>query len=192
MHEIVDRNETIVREVWDRRDAILFFFQNKGEKYKAEHIQTMPADAEITIYRQGDWLDLCTGPHLPATKTLGHAFKLTKLAGAYWRGDPKNEQLQRIYGTAWRDEKELKGYLTMLEEAERRDHRRLGREMSLFHIQEEAPGSVFWHPKGWTLYRTCREYMRARLDMAGYREVNTPQLVEPKALGGLRPLGEVP
>lgn len=177
MKEIVGRNETITREVWNRDDAVRFFL-DANEKYKAEHIETLARDAEISIYRQGDWLDLCTGPHLPSTAKLGTAFKLMKVSGAYWRGDAKNQQLQRIYGTAWRDSKELNAYLTQLEEAEKRDHRRLGREMDLFHIQEEAVGSVFWHPKGWTLYRICEDYMRARLDKAGYTEVKTPQLVD--------------
>ena len=179
MHEIVDRDEAITREVWKRKEAI-DFFDNKGETYKSEHIAGLPRGEEISIYRQGDWLDLCIGPHLPSTGRLGHAFKLTKLAGAYWRGDPANPQLQRIYGTAWRDERELEAYLTMLEEAEKRDHRRLGRVMDLFHFQEAAPGIAFWHPKGWRLYRTCETYMRARLEAAGYVEVNTPQLVDRK------------
>ncbi len=177
MHEIVDRNEEIRREVWERGEAVRFF-SDLGEKYKAEHIQTLPQDADISIYRQGDWLDLCIGPHLPSTGRLGHAFKLLRVSGAYWRGDSKNEQLQRIYGTAFASEKELKAHLTMLEEASKRDHRRLGREMNLFHLQEEAVGSTFWHPHGWTLYRTVQEYMRKRLDAAGYVEVNTPQLVD--------------
>ncbi|NKB50563.1 MAG: threonine--tRNA ligase [Alphaproteobacteria bacterium] len=177
MKEIVARNEEIVRDVWDRDEAVRFFSE-AGEKYKAEHVETLPRDAEISVYKQGDWLDLCTGPHLPSTGKLGTAFKLMKVSGAYWRGDAKNQQLQRIYGTAWRDSKELKAYLTQLEEAEKRDHRRLGREMDLFHIQEEAVGSVFWHAKGWTLYRICEDYMRARLDDAGYFEVKTPQLVD--------------
>jgi threonyl-tRNA synthetase len=177
MHEIVDRNETITREVWDRDEAIRHF-ASLGEKYKAEHIETLPGEAEISIYRQGDWLDLCIGPHLPSTGRLGHAFKLTKISGAYWRGDAKNAQLQRIYGTCWENEKQLKAYLTMLEEAEKRDHRRLGREMDLFHLQEEAAGSVFWHPKGWTLYRTVERYLRGRLEAAGYVEVKTPQLID--------------
>jgi threonyl-tRNA synthetase len=177
MHEIVDRDEGIAREIW-QRDAAIRFFEGHGEKYKAEHIETLPPDAEISIYRQGEWLDLCTGPHLPSTGKLGHAFKLLKVSGAYWRGDAKNEQLQRITGTCWETEKQLKAYLRMVEEAEKRDHRRLGREMDLFHQQEEAAGSVFWHPKGWTLYRTVRGYMRARLDAAGYVEVNTPQMVD--------------
>ena len=177
MHEIVDRDETITREVWGRDEAIRHF-SSIGEKYKAEHIETLASDAEISIYRQGDWLDLCVGPHLPSTKKLGHAFKLTKVSGAYWRGDAKNEQLQRVYGTCWETEKQLKAYLTMVEEAEKRDHRRLGREMNLFHLQEEAVGSVFWHPKGWTLYRTVEDYMRRRQAEAGYVEVKTPQLID--------------
>ena len=177
MHEIVDRDEGIAREIWER-DAAIRFFEDRGEKYKAEHIQILPPDAEISIYRQGEWLDLCTGPHLPGTGKLGHAFKLLKVSGAYWRGDAKNEQLQRITGTCWETEKQLKAYLRMVEEAEKRDHRRLGREMDLFHQQEEAAGSVFWHPKGWTLYRTVRNYLRARLEAAGYVEVNTPQMVD--------------
>lgn len=177
MHEIVDRDEAITREVWDRDEAIRHFTEI-GEKYKAEHIETLPADAEISIYRQGDWLDLCTGPHLPSTGRLGHAFKLLRVSGAYWRGDSKNEQLQRIYGTCWATEKQLKAYLSMLEEAEKRDHRRLGKEMNLFHLQEEAVGSVFWHPKGWQLYRTVESYIRKRLEAADYVEVKTPQLID--------------
>jgi threonyl-tRNA synthetase len=177
MQEIVERDEEIIREVWDRDEAIRFF-KDKGENFKAEHIETLPHDVDISIYRQGDWLDLCTGPHLPSTAKLGKAFKLMKLAGAYWRGDARNTQLQRIYGTAWRNEKELKAYITRLEEAEKRDHRRLGREMDLFHIQEEAAGSIFWHHKGWILYRACQAYMRRRLEKAGYIEVKTPQLVD--------------
>jgi len=179
MREIVDRDETIQREVWSRGDAIRHFC-DIGEKYKAEHIETIPAGEDISIYRQGKWLDLCTGPHLPSTGKLGKAFKLMKVAGAYWRGDAKNQQLQRVYGTAFPDEKQLQQYLTMLEEAEKRDHRRLGREMNLFHQQEEAAGMVFWHPKGWTLYRTLENYLRGRLDDGGYVEVKTPQLVDRK------------
>ena len=177
MHEIVDRNEAIRREVWDRHHAIRHF-EDIGEKYKAEHIATLPAGEEISIYRQGDWLDLCLGPHLPSTGKLGHAFKLMRVSGAYWRGDARNEQLQRVYGTCWETEKQLKAHLHMLEEAEKRDHRRLGREMDLFHQQEEAVGSVFWHPKGWTLYRSVEAYMRRRLEAAGYVEVKTPQLID--------------
>ena len=177
MHEIVKRDETITREVWDRKAAI-DHFEKIGEKYKAEHIATLPEDAEISIYRQGDWLDLCLGPHLPSTGKLGHGFKLMKVSGAYWRGDARNEQLQRIYGTCWETEKQLKAYLLQLEEAEKRDHRRLGREMELFHQQEEAVGSVFWHPKGWVLYRAIEDYLRRRLDAAGYLEIKTPQLID--------------
>ncbi len=177
MREIVDRDEVITREVWDRDEAIEFF-KDKGEHYKAEIIAELPADEEITLYRQGDFVDLCRGPHLPSTGRLGKGFKLMKLAGAYWRGDSRNEMLQRIYGTAWASEKDLKAYLERLEEADRRDHRRLGREMGLFHFQEAAAGSVFWHPKGWTLYRTIVSYMRNRLQAAGYIEVNTPQLID--------------
>ncbi len=177
MHEIVDRDEPISRAVWDRHEAIAYF-NAIGEKFKAEHIGTLPEDAEITIYKQGDWLDLCLGPHLASTKKLGHAFKLMRVSGAYWRGDANNEQLQRVYGTCWEDEKQLKAHLTMLEEAAKRDHRRLGREMGLFHQQEEATGSVFWHPKGWTLYRVIERYVRQRLDRAGYQEVKTPQLID--------------
>lgn len=177
MHEIVDRDERIVREVWQRADAIDFFKQD-GEHYKAQIIEAIPGDEDITLYRQGDFIDLCRGPHLPSTGKLGHAFKLMSVAGAYWRGDARNEMLQRIYGTAWRDEKELKEYLNRLEEAEKRDHRKLGKEMSLFHFQEEAPGAVFWHPKGWTLFQTLIAYMRRRQDAAGYLEINTPEVMD--------------
>ncbi len=177
MHRVVDRNDAIVREVWDR-DAAIDYFKSKGEVFKAELIEGFPANEPTTVYRQGDWLDLCRGPHMASTGRLGHAFKLTKLAGAYWRGDSRNPMLQRIYGTAWRDQKELDAYLHMIEEAEKRDHRRLGREMDLYHLQEEAAGSVFWHPKGWTLYRTLENYLRRRLEAGGYVEVKTPQLFE--------------
>ncbi|HEX9466517.1 MAG TPA: threonine--tRNA ligase [Alphaproteobacteria bacterium] len=179
MREIVDRNEEITREIWSRDDAA-GHFQKLGEKYKAEWVREIPPDEEISIYRQGNWLDMCTGPHLPSTGKLPKAFKLTKLSGAYWRGDARNAQLQRIYGTAWGSDADLKSYLTRLEEAEKRDHRRLGREMDLFHIQEEATGSVFWHPKGWTLWRTLESYVRRRVEAAGYQEVKTPQLVDRK------------
>jgi threonyl-tRNA synthetase len=177
MREIVDRDEPIRREVWER-EAAMAYFRAIGEHYKAELIEDLPADETITIYRQGDWLDLCRGPHLPSTGRLGKAFKLMKIAGAYWRGDSRNAMLQRIYGTCWATEAQLQQHLAMLEEAERRDHRRLGREMDLYHFQEEAVGSVFWHPLGWTLYRTIQSYMRARLEHAGYVEVHTPQLVD--------------
>ena len=176
MAEIVDQDLEFFREVWDRDEAIEFF-KAKGEAYKAELIEAIPASDDVSIYRQGDWVDLCRGPHLPSTGKLGKHFKLMKLAGAYWRGNSDNEMLQRIYGTAWADKKQLKAYLNKLEEAEKRDHRRLGREMELFHIQEEAIGSAFWHPKGWQLYRTVQNYIRNRLKKAGYVEVNTPQLV---------------
>ena len=177
MHEIVDRDEPIVREVWERGTAIRFF-KDRGEAYKAEIIRDIAEAEEITLYRQGDFIDLCRGPHLPSTGRLGHAFKLTKVAGAYWRGDSRNEMLQRIYGTAWATQQQLDAHLHMLEEAEKRDHRRLGREMGLFHQQDLAAGAVFWHPRGWTLFRTVEDYMRRRLDRAGYVEVNTPQLVD--------------
>ena len=177
MHEIVARDEQIQREVWERADAVKFF-EIIGEKYKAEIIASIPSDEPVSLYRQGDFIDLCRGPHLPNTGRLGKAFKLTKLAGAYWRGDSKNEQLQRIYGTAWSNEKELKAYLHRIEEAEKRDHRRLGRQLDLFHFQEEAPGAVFWHPKGWTLFQRLINYMRERQDDAGYLEVNTPELMD--------------
>jgi len=179
MREIVDRDEAITREVWDR-DAAIAHFKGIGEEYKAEIIANLPEDDEISVYRQGNWLDLCVGPHLPSTGKLGKAFKLTKLAGAYWRGDSRNPMLQRIYGTAWADEKDLKAYLTMLEEAERRDHRRIGKEMDLFHLQEEAQGSVFWHPKGYRLWQALEQYMRRRLDKSDYVEVKTPQLLDHK------------
>ncbi len=178
MREIVDRDEAIKREVWDRAKAIAYF-KGIGELYKAEIIADLPESAPISIYRQGDkWLDLCLGPHLPSTGKLGKAFKLTKVAGAYWRGDSNNAMLTRIYGTCWADDKQLGEYLTMIEEAEKRDHRRLGRELDLFHLQEEAQGAVFWHPKGWTLYRTLQNYIRRRLEGAGYVEVNTPLLLD--------------
>jgi threonyl-tRNA synthetase len=179
MKEIVDRNEEIVREVWTRDDAVRHF-EKIGEKYKAEWVREIPADEDISIYKQGNWLDLCVGPHLPSTGKLPKAFKLTKVSGAYWRGDARNAQLQRIYGTAWTNEADLKAYMTRLEEAEKRDHRRLGREMNLFHVQEEAVGSVFWHPKGWTLWRTLESYVRAKVETAGYAEVKTPQIVDRK------------
>jgi threonyl-tRNA synthetase len=177
MHEIVERDEPIAREEWERDTAVQFFV-SIGERYKAEWIHEIPKDEAISLYRQGGFVDLCAGPHLPSTGKLGHAFKLMKVAGAYWRGDANNAQLQRVYGTAWASDKELKQYLFQLEEAEKRDHRRLGRELGLFHLQEEAAGSVFWHPKGWTLFRTIESYIRRRLDRAGYVEVHTPQLVD--------------
>ena len=177
MREIVRRDEKITREVWDR-DAAVAFFDGIGERYKAEYIGEIPAGEEISLYRQGDFVDLCVGPHLPSTGCLGQAFKLMNVAGAYWRGDPKNAQLQRVYGTAFASQKGLDQYLFQLEEAERRDHRRLGRELDLFHIGEEAVGSVFWHPKGWRLFRIIENYLRMRLDAAGYLEVKGPQLLD--------------
>ena len=177
MKQIIQRNEVFEREEWDRNEAIVFF-EKKGEAYKAELIRDLPESETISVYRQGEWLDLCRGPHMPSTGKIGTAFKLMSIAGAYWRGDHRNAMLQRIYGTAWRTDKELKFHLTMLEEAEKRDHRRLGREMGLFHLQEEAAGSIFWHAKGWTLYRQCEAYVRQRLEAAEYFEVKTPQLVD--------------
>lgn len=177
MHEIIKRDEPIQREVWDRNEAMAHF-KDLGENYKAEIISDLDEDAEISLYSQGNWKDLCRGPHLPSTGKVGKAFKLMKVAGAYWRGDSKNEMLTRIYGTCWRDKKELKAYLFRLEEAEKRDHRRLGRQMSLFHFQDEAPGAVFWHPKGWTLFNGLINYMRKRQDDAGYVEISTPELMD--------------
>ncbi|MBT7248148.1 MAG: threonine--tRNA ligase [Rhodospirillaceae bacterium] len=177
MLDVIERNDTFTKEVWDRDKAVQTF-RDMGEAYKAELIEAIPAGEDVRIYRQGDWFDLCRGPHLPSTGRVGKAFKLMKVAGAYWRGDSDNEMLQRIYGTAWRTPRELRAYLHMLEEAEKRDHRRLGREMGLFHQQEQATGSVFWHPKGWTFYRAIQNYMRLRLEAGGYVEVNTPQMVD--------------
>jgi threonyl-tRNA synthetase len=177
MREIVQRNETINREIWERDKAVAFF-GGIGEKYKAEWIAEISKDEEISLYRQGNFVYLCVGPHLPSTGALGQAFKLMSVAGAYWRGDAKNAQLQRIHGTAWATQKELDQYLFRLEEAERRDHRRVGRELELFHLGEEAVGSVFWHPKGWTLFRVIESYMRGRLEKAGYQEVKAPQLLD--------------
>ena len=177
MHDIVDRDETITREVWTRKDAVAFYKDN-DEPFKVELVDAIPEDETVTFYRQGGFIDLCRGPHLPSTGRLGHAFKLMKTAGAYWRGDSNRPMLQRIYGTAFHTEKDLQAYLTMLEEAEKRDHRKLGRSLDFFHMQEEAAGSVFWHPKGWVLYREIENYMRRRLDVAGYQEVKTPQLVD--------------
>lgn len=179
MKSLVDENIPIQREVWERDKAITFFL-SLGEKFKAEIIESIPAGESITLYRQGNFIDLCRGPHLPSTGKLGKAFKLRSVAGAYWRGDSNNVMLQRIYGTAWSNDKELAEFLHRIEEAEKRDHRKLGRQLNLFHQQEEAPGSVFWHPKGWTLYRTLQNYMRKRLDSTGYVEVNTPTLLDRK------------
>jgi threonyl-tRNA synthetase len=177
MREIVDRDEAIRREVVDR-DAAIAEFEAMGEAYKADIIRGIPAGEAVTVYHQGAWKDLCRGPHLPSTRHVGKAFKLTKLAGAYWRGDQNNAQLQRIYGTAWASPEDLEAYLKRLEEAERRDHRKIGRAMDLFHIQEEGKGMIFWHPKGWTLYRTLQNYVRRRLEAEGYVEVKTPQVLD--------------
>ena len=179
MREIIARNAPFTKEVWDR-DRARDVFEQKGEMFKVELVDAIPADQDLKIYFQGDWFDLCRGPHMPSTGHIGDAFKLTKLAGAYWRGDQNRQQLQRIYGTAWPDQKALDAYLRMIEEAEKRDHRRIGREMDLFHLQEEAPGQVFWHAKGWAIWRALEGYMRRRLDRAGYQEVRTPQLVDRK------------
>ncbi|MCH9005139.1 MAG: threonine--tRNA ligase [Proteobacteria bacterium] len=176
MKEIVDRNEPIEREVWER-DKAIEFFRSIGEEYKAEIIENIPPDEDLTLYRQGDFIDLCRGPHLPSTGKLGKSFKLTHVSGAYWRGDAKNEMLQRVYGTAWSNDKQLKKYLHMLEEAEKRDHRRLGRVMDLFHFQEESPGAVFWHPKGWSLFQSLISFMREQQNAAGYQEISTPDII---------------
>ena len=178
MRAIVDRDEKIRREEV-ARDAAIADFKAMGEHYKAEIIESIPAGETVTVYHQGDtWKDLCRGPHLPSTKHVGKAFKLTKLAGAYWRGDQANAQLQRIYGTAWASEEDLAAYLTRLEEAEKRDHRKIGHLLDLFHIQEEGKGMVFWHPKGWRLYRTLQNYIRRRMEKGGYDEVKTPQILD--------------
>lgn len=179
MREIIARNAAFQREEWPRAEAIAYF-EKKGERYKAELIRDLPESEVISVYRQGEWLDLCRGPHMRSTGDIGSAFKLMKVAGAYWRGDHRNAMLSRIYATAWRDQKELDAYLLQLEEAEKRDHRKIGKEMDLFHLQEEATGSIFWHPKGWRLYTTVQDYMRRRLDAENYQEVRTPQLVDRK------------
>jgi threonyl-tRNA synthetase len=176
MREIVDRDESITREVWER-DAAAEFFRGIGEAYKAEIIESIPSDEPITLYRQGEFIDLCRGPHLPSTGKLGKSFKLTRVSGAYWRGDSNNEMLQRVYGTAWSNDKQLRKYLHMLEEAEKRDHRRLGRIMDLYHFQEEAPGAVFWHPKGWNLFQSLIDFMRQKQNAVGYQEINTPEVM---------------
>ena len=177
MHEIIDRGDPFEREVWARDEAMSHYEKIK-EPFKVELIEGIPDDEPISFYRQGNFLDLCRGPHAPSTKHVGHAFKLMSVAGAYWRGDSSNPMLQRIYGTAWPDEKKLKAYLNMLEEAEKRDHRRLGRELDLFHMQEEAVGSIFWHQRGWSLYREIEAHVRRRLEDGNYKEVKTPQLID--------------
>ena len=177
MHEIIKRNAPFTKEVWTREKAIEHF-KATGEDYKVELIDAIPVGEDLKMYRQGDWMDLCRGPHMTSTGQIGTAFKLMKLAGAYWRGDSNNAMLQRIYGTAWASDKDLKAHLRQIEEAEKRDHRKLGREMSLFHFQEEGPGVVFWHPKGWELFQTLTNYMRRRQNAAGYKEVNAPQILD--------------
>ena len=177
MKEIVNRDEKTSFKVMSREDAIKLF-SDKGENYKVEIIRGLPESEELKVYYHGDWFDLCKGPHLESTGKIGKAFKLTKVAGAYWRGDSNNPMLQRIYGTAWETQEDLENYLNLLEEAEKRDHRKLGKELDLFHFQEEAPGSVFWHAKGWTLFRTLIDYMRQRQEEAGYEEINTPDIMD--------------
>ena len=177
MHEIIKKGESFKREVWTRKEAIEYF-SKKNETYKVELINDIPESEEITIFKQGNWLDLCRGPHGKTTKEIGDGFKLTKVAGAYWRGDSNKKMLTRIYGTAWKNKKDLKRYIQQLEEAEKRDHRKLGKDMNLFHFQEEAPGSVFWHPKGWNLFQSLINYMRKRQENAGYVETNTPDLLD--------------
>jgi len=177
MKEIVDRNEVTKREVWKRNEAIEHF-KKIGELYKAEIIKDIPENEEVSVYYHGKWYDLCRGPHLSSTGKIGKAFKLTKVSGAYWRGDSKNEMLQRIYGTCWRNKNELDEYILRLEEAEKRDHRKLGKEMDLFHFREESPGAVFWHHKGWTLFQTLINYMRLKQKNAGYKEINTPEILD--------------
>lgn len=177
MKEIVDRNEITKREVWERNKAISHF-KEKGETYKAELIEAIPENEDVSIYFHGDWHDLCRGPHLSSTGKIGKFFKLTKVSGAYWRGDSDNEMLQRIYGTSWATQKDLDQYLKRIEEAEKRDHRKLGKEMDLFHFREESPGSVFWHERGWALFQKLINYMRGRQDAAGYKEVNTPEILD--------------
>ena len=191
MSELAKADEKVTRRLMPRDEAVTFF-KGLGEQYKAEIIASIPANESISLYGQGDWVDLCRGPHVPSTGKL-KAFKLTKLAGAYWRGDPRNEMLQRIYGTAWADKKQLEDYLHRLEEAEKRDHRRIGKDLDLFHLQEEAPGAVFWHPKGWRVFQNLIQYMRERQQAAGYEEVNAPELMDAslwKQSGHLEKFGE--
>ena len=177
MHEIVDRDEKIVREIWSRNEALEYFKKN-NEKFKIELVNAIPEEELVTFYRQGEFVDLCRGPHAPSTKKLGHSFKLTKLAGSYWRGDSNNPVLQRIYGTAFLNNKDLDNYLLMVEEAEKRDHRKIGKQLDLFHLQEEATGSIFWHEKGWTIYLEIEAYMRRKLQRSKYSEVKTPQVID--------------
>ena len=193
MNEIINADYPIVREVWAKADAIAEF-KRIGEAYKAQIIDDIiPPGEDITIYRQGDWFDLCRGPHLPSTGKLPKAFKLMKLAGAYWRGDSKNEMLQRMYGTAWANEHDLKAHLTRLEEAEKRDHRKLATQLDLFHLDgQAAAGSVFWHPKGFQIWLQVEAYIRRRLNEEGYNEVKSPQLMDSAQWEKIRPLGQVP
>ena len=177
MHKIVDRNEKIEREVWNRKDALKFFKENK-QKFKIELLSDISENEEVTFYKQGDFIDLCRGPHFRTTKFMGHSFKLMKLAGSYWRGDSKRETLQRIYGTAFFSDDDLNRHLNMIEEAEKRDHRKIGKQLNLFHLQEEATGSVFWHPKGWSIYLEIESYMRRKLFSNNYQEVKTPQIID--------------
>ena len=178
MKEIVDRDEKTYREVWKRNDAIKHF-KKKGELYKAEIIESIPEGEDVSLYFHGDWYDLCRGPHLSSTGKIGKYFKLTKVSGAYWRGDSNNEMLQRVYGTSWSTQKELDDYLNRIEEAEKRDHRKIGKEMDLFHFREESPGSVFWHQKGWSLFQKLISYMRMKQEIAGYQEITTPEILDP-------------
>ena len=177
MRDIIRRNAPFTKEVWSREKAKAHFAE-VGEHYKVELVDAIPEGEDLKMYKQGEWLDLCRGPHMASTGQIGNSFKLMKMAGAYWRGDSSNQMLQRIYGTAWASDKDLKAYLTQLEEAEKRDHRKLGREMDLFHFQEEGPGVVFWHPKGWELFQRLTNHMRRRQNDAGYKEVNAPQILD--------------
>lgn len=188
MYELAKENYPVTRRELPRDEAIKYF-KNLGEEYKAQIIADIPADEVLSLYKQGDFEDLCRGPHVPSTGFL-KAFKLTKLAGAYWRGDSNNEMLQRIYGTAWPDKKSLADYLFRIEEAEKRDHRKLGKALDLFHFQDIAPGMVFWHPKGWTIYQELERYMRQRLQAFGYQEIKTPQIVDRVLWGEIRSLGQ--
>ena len=177
MKEIIDRDETTVKEVW-QRDKAISYFKKKGEIYKTEIIESIPKNEEVSIYFHGKWNDLCRGPHLSSTGKIGKYFKLTKVSGAYWRGNSNNEMLQRIYGTSWSNQKDLDEHIKRIEEAEKRDHRKLGKEMNLFHFREESPGSVFWHEKGWNLFQKLISYMRTRQKFAGYKEINTPEILD--------------
>ena len=190
MAELSKSDVPVQREVWDRSEAINFF-KGMGEHYKAQIIESIPAGEPVSLYRQGDFIDLCRGPHVPSTGRL-KVFKLMSVAGAYWRGDSKNEMLQRIYGTAWLKKEDQDAYLHALEEAEKRDHRKLGRQLDLFHHQDEAPGMVFWHPKGWALWQQIEQYMRAVFRDNGYLEIRTPQVIDRIAVGEVGALGEFP